>query len=267
MLSAMIDSLSEDEFARSEFDMIAQESLAPTKPAKRKAPSKPNKSTIAGTSKATKAKESRKATTAAVSATAMGRRLALADLTNVNDVEDDEEQEEEEQEPPKKRGRKTVPAKQGPRKVANPRKAVAARDESLVIAETQRETIGDAEPTEMEESVVEEMTTIRPASLAYSRARSSSRQLEPILSSRHRRGGSASDTDRGANEPALRRKLGDVTSKFENLDLKYRNLKELASTSVQSNLDKLRSATDQRAKGEFIHDIATHKSTPVLTIC
>jgi hypothetical protein len=251
MLSAMIDSLSEDEFARSEFDMIAQESLAENKPAKRKAPSKTNKTTVAGASKATKAKESRKATTTAP-ATTIGRRLALADLTNVNDVEDDEEQEEEEQEPPKKRGRKTAPAKQPAKKVANPRKPVAPRAESPVVPETQQEPIEGTEFTGMEESVVEEMTAIRPAALAYGRARSSSRQLEPILSSRHRRGGSASDTDRGASEPALRRKLGDVTSKFENLDLKYRNLKELASTNSQSNLEKLKSATDQRAKGEFV---------------
>jgi hypothetical protein len=266
MLSAMMDPLSEDEFARSEFDMIAQESLAETRPTKRKAPSKPNKSTVAGVSKAVKAKVSRKAT-ATAPATAMGRRLALADLTNVNDAEEDEEEDEEEQEPPpKKRDRKTVPAKQSARKVARPRKAVAARDESLVIAETQRETIEDTEPTGIEESVVEEMKAIRPVPLAYSRARSSSRQLEPILSSRHRRGGSASDTERGTSEPALRRKLGDVTSKFENLDLKYRNLKELASTGGQSNLDKLRLATDQRAKGEFVLDIATFKSTQVLII-
>jgi hypothetical protein len=82
-----------------------------------------------------------------------------------------------------------------------------------------------------------------------SRTRSSSRQPEPF--SRHRRGGSASDTER-AGEPALRRKLGDVTRKFENLDLKYRNLKELGSNESQSNFDKLKKATDQRARGILV---------------
>jgi hypothetical protein len=79
-----------------------------------------------------------------------------------------------------------------------------------------------------------------------SRARSTSRQ--PDIYSRHERAGSASDTER-AGEPALRRKLGEMTRKFENLELKYRNLKELGSNDAQSSFDKLKKATNQRARG------------------
>ena len=53
-----------------------------------------------------------------------------------------------------------------------------------------------------------------------------------------RRAGSASDTERG--DPMLRRKLGDVTRKFENVDLKYRNLKDVAVSEANNNVDKLR---------------------------
>ena len=54
-----------------------------------------------------------------------------------------------------------------------------------------------------------------------------------------RRAGSASDTERGG-DPNLRRKLGDVTRKFENIDLKYRNLKEVGISEANANMEKLR---------------------------
>lgn len=54
-----------------------------------------------------------------------------------------------------------------------------------------------------------------------------------------RRAGSASDTER-AGDPNLRRKLGDVTRKFENIDLKYRNLKEVGIVEANANMEKLR---------------------------
>src|SRR6202012_3516288 len=53
-----------------------------------------------------------------------------------------------------------------------------------------------------------------------------------------RRAGSASDTERG--DPNLRRKLGDVTRKFENIELKYRNLKEVGISEATANMEKLR---------------------------
>jgi hypothetical protein len=57
-----------------------------------------------------------------------------------------------------------------------------------------------------------------------------------------RRAGSASDTDRG--DPNLRRKLGDVTRKFENVDLKYRNLKDVGVNEANANMEKLRRQCD-----------------------
>jgi hypothetical protein len=123
-----------------------------------------------------------------------------------------------------------------------------------------------ADAMEMEPTEVEDMTITEPEPEPVrrrqpvtrqplppqlsSRARSSSRQ--PDLYARHRRAGSASDTER-AGEPALRRKLGDVTRQKENLELKYRNLKELGVTELQSNFDKLKKVTDQRAKGMWHH--------------
>jgi len=68
------------------------------------------------------------------------------------------------------------------------------------------------------------------------RARTDSRaRQEPTY---RRRAGSASDTERG--DPMLRRKLGDVTRKYENMDLKYRNLKDVAVSEASANVEKLR---------------------------
>lgn len=63
-----------------------------------------------------------------------------------------------------------------------------------------------------------------------------------------RRAGSASDTERG--DPNLRRKLGDITLKFENIDLKYRNLKEVGVHEATANAEKMRKqceVTNQRS--------------------
>jgi hypothetical protein len=88
---------------------------------------------------------------------------------------------------------------------------------------------------EEEDSQDENMDTVeqsRPKNI--SRQNSRMRQ-EPGY---RRRAGSASDTERG--DPNLRRKLGDVTRKFENIDLKYRNLKEVGIGEANANMEKLR---------------------------
>ncbi|RDI83758.1 hypothetical protein Vi05172_g6304 [Venturia inaequalis] len=143
------------------------------------------------------------------------------------------------------------PAKKAPAAKATRGKRV--KEPESVIPETQPDPM-DIEETEIptEISETDQIASEPPKPLAQrattGRARSISRQPEP-LASRHRRGGSASDTER-AGEPALRRKLGDITKKFENLDMKYRSLKELGTTEAQSNFDKLRKNADQRAKDQ-----------------
>ena len=77
-------------------------------------------------------------------------------------------------------------------------------------------------------------------------ARSSSKQPQPnaVL----RRAGSASDTERGGNDPATRRRLGEMTKKFENLDMKYRNLREVGVKEAEANFEKLKKQSEERAK-------------------
>ena len=85
--------------------------------------------------------------------------------------------------------------------------------------------------TEAEESGVEDLVE-QPRK--RQRTASVSRQ-EPVF---RRRAGSVSDTERG--DPMLRRKLGDITCKFENVDMKYKNLKEIGISDANANVEKLR---------------------------
>ena len=98
--------------------------------------------------------------------------------------------------------------------------------------------IPEPQPEPMEtEPESQEHSQIAAHAPAKSRARagSSSRPDNTL----RRRAGSASDIERGG-DPNLRRKLGDVTRKFENIDLKYRNLKEVGIAEANANMEKLR---------------------------
>jgi Chromosome segregation protein Csm1/Pcs1 len=124
------------------------------------------------------------------------------------------------------------PAKAAPKvtkKTAAP-KAKQAKSAPAVIAETQleQEFESDADTNEVREPLhrPRESSTVRTAS-----------RRPPDVGYR-RRAGSASDTERG--DPNLRRKLGDITLKFENIDLKYRNLKEIGIHEATTNAEKMR---------------------------
>lgn len=150
-------------------------------------------------------------------------------------------------------------AKAAPRATAAGRKARTAKnvpvvEPTKVIPETQPEPM-EIEPTvlAMEDEVdeVDEVAapTPRPAARTANRALSASKPRPAPAA--HRRAGSASDTerDRGGSDPALRRKLGDMTKKFENLDMKYRNLREVGTKDAESNFEKLKRTSDERCKG------------------
>lgn len=77
--------------------------------------------------------------------------------------------------------------------------------------------------------------------------RSNSRQPQPFLS--RKRTGSASDIDRGVVDPVTRRKLGEMTRKFEDLEIKFKNLREIGIKEAEANFDKLRSQSEANSKG------------------
>ncbi|KAG9590024.1 hypothetical protein KCU77_g8975, partial [Aureobasidium melanogenum] len=154
--------------------------------------------------------------------------------------------------------------------VAKPKtktKRAPSPEPAPIIPETQ------PEPTEIDQSVVEEeppadlmdidrepLTATQPlkthsrqrsASIqrqaapgaVYSRARSTSRQPGT-----YSRGRSASDTERRVAESEANRRLADMTKKYEEMRMRYDSLIELGPKAAEANFERLKKATDQKAK-------------------
>jgi hypothetical protein len=80
--------------------------------------------------------------------------------------------------------------------------------------------------------------------VARSRERSHHRQP----SQHRRRAGSTSDTERC--DPVLRRKLGDMTKKYESLNVKYQDLREIGLKEAERNFDRLKKQSEERIAGK-----------------
>lgn len=74
----------------------------------------------------------------------------------------------------------------------------------------------------------------------------SRKQPPPLV---RKRAGSVSDTERGVGDPVIRRKLGEMTKKFENLDTKYKALKDVGIIEAEANLEKLKLSSENKSKG------------------
>lgn len=152
------------------------------------------------------------------------------------------------------------------KKTRGAKKRAPSPEPPRVIPETQQ----DPEQMEDMSHTIEEADEMKaePAPVARqpngypSRQRSTSVQpLQPRASARsvsaqpgrpgpRERSGSVSGTERErrGGDPELRRKLNDMTRKHENLSLKYENLQEVGEKSAKANFDKLKRATDEKAK-------------------
>ncbi|KAI9678220.1 MAG: hypothetical protein M1817_006165 [Caeruleum heppii] len=146
-------------------------------------------------------------------------------------------------------------AKAGNSRVHKP--AVSSRARPTARTNTQEQELPDthyappeADQTEMDiDDIDVEEPTPPPVARPSSRARSASKTRHAPPSATRRRGGSASDTERGAgagSDPAVRRKLGEMTKKFENLDLKYRNLRDVGVKEAEANFDRIKKQADDR---------------------
>jgi hypothetical protein len=137
----------------------------------------------------------------------------------------------------------------------------------IIIPETQ------PEPTEIDQSVVEDVMDIdkepspqpppppHPPRVTHHRQRSTSvqRQAAPSRArstsrqpGSYSRGQSASDTERRVAESEANRRLADLTNKYEDLRIKYDALTELGPKAAEANFERLKKASDQKAKGQFM---------------
>ena len=129
------------------------------------------------------------------------------------------------------------------------RQASVEVGKEIVIPETQGSP--EVDPLVTQEELMEENLKM-PQSVLRKNAQlqPKSRQRQPSVA--RRRAGSASDTERVAGDPTLRRKLGEITRKFENVDLRYRNLKNSRVTEAEANYERLKKQSEIQAQGGWL---------------
>ncbi|KAL1605863.1 hypothetical protein SLS59_002982 [Nothophoma quercina] len=173
----------------------------------------------------------------------------------------EEEAPAEEEPAPAKRGRKAAATKESVAKKETKAKTATksksskrgaeseTEAEAFTIPETQAEL--EEDPMDIEDSIeVEEIPESmppppRPTAQPSARRTAASRTRQPSAGAR--RAGSVSDTER---DPALRRKVGDLTKKLEAMAAKYETLKDVATSGKESNFEQLRRRTEQIAKDQ-----------------
>lgn len=190
-------------------------------------------------------------------------RQPLKDRTNVQSDAEDIDDEQESAKPKPKRPKTTGASRKT--------KAAKAAETLGVIPETQADPdhVDDVEQSiEMDADHMDITQAPTPPQIArfVQRPRSTSVQpviqpLQPRASARsvsaqpafpppRERSGSVSGTERErrGGDPELRRKLNETTKKYENLNLKYQNLQEIGRSNAETNFEKLKRASDQKAK-------------------
>jgi hypothetical protein len=161
----------------------------------------------------------------------VGRPKAVKEIsTTTNKSIDDTPQEPKVEARPTKKGRQ---AKQPLPEEPSPEK---------IVQETQSMEIDGGADEE-----VEVEATVSRTARHSARPRSDSRHRQPSL--QRRRPGSASDTER--SDPALRRKLGEITKKYESLNIKYQDMREIGLKEAERNFERLRKQSEEKTKSTF----------------
>jgi hypothetical protein len=216
-----------------------------------------------------------------------GKRKVLADKTNQQYTSDTEEVDEFEQnedtvmgdeldatvvaikEPKPKPAKKTAAARgKAAKAIAAQTTEIIARDAPALGSRTtkkkgtaKRQVAPEASPEkiilesqvppmEIDDTGNEEVVEETVSRIAHNgrHPRSNSRPRQP--SAHRRRAGSASDTER--SDPALRRKLGDITKKYENLNVKYQDLREIGLKEAERNFERLKKQSEEKTAGKLI---------------
>lgn len=118
----------------------------------------------------------------------------------------------------------------------------------------------EKEPTPKQKQNWYQRAPSAPVQLLQPRASSRVEPLQPRPSARairagsaqpgygRERSGSASGTERRGGDPELRRQLNDLTRKYEDLQLKHEGLQEIGKNQADTNFERLKRASDQKAK-------------------
>ncbi|KAL8799841.1 MAG: hypothetical protein Q9182_005590 [Xanthomendoza sp. 2 TL-2023] len=132
-----------------------------------------------------------------------------------------------------------------------------------VIPDTQ-EVAMDVEPAESSTQNEEGEEVPQSVFRETKNAQADSRPRQPLVFPKL--AGDLSDHERGVGDAALRRKLGEMTKKLENLDMKYKRITEVGIKEAEANFDKLKLSSEAKSKvaNELIaslkQELATQKA-------
>ncbi|KAF7931554.1 uncharacterized protein EAE98_004290 [Botrytis deweyae] len=153
-------------------------------------------------------------------------------------------------------GKKGRPGRKGKAKVQE-EPVVEQGSPEKVIQETQAQET----EVEMDEDIeeLEQEDSIPEVKRKGSRSHNDSRRRQMSVS-RHR-AGSASDTER--NEPAVRRRLGELSKKLEHVEVKYQDLREVGVKEAEKTFDRYKKAAEEKTKvsNELIASLKANLAT------
>lgn len=132
-------------------------------------------------------------------------------------------------------------ARRGGRKKADI--AAPQLDEQPEVPETQMDDMMDVDEAEEQEDQVEDLPTFSRYSAPPSVQRNAFHQAPPSAS---KRPVSSSSYD---NDPSVRRRLGEMTRKYEALELKYKDLRNVAVTEAEKTFDRLKKTSEEKTQG------------------
>lgn len=116
--------------------------------------------------------------------------------------------------------------------------------EEITFPSPEKPVLESQEPAMDIEGDEEVTQTLSRTAQSAQRSHSRPRQLP----AQRRRGGSASDTER--SDPALRRKLGEITKKYDNLNAKYQDLREIGLKEAERNFERLKKQSEEKTAGK-----------------
>ncbi|KAI8630586.1 hypothetical protein F5Y19DRAFT_51264 [Xylariaceae sp. FL1651] len=137
-----------------------------------------------------------------------------------------------------------APAKRG----RKPKTNVDSQPAEPEVPETQQPDveIPETQHADIADISIESEEHIEDLPLYIRQGMSSAQRLQPqAYFSASRRPVSASDSE--LHDPSLRRRIGELTRKYESLEAKYRDLREIGVKEAERNFDRLKKQGEERA--------------------
>lgn len=231
-----------------------------TKTTQQKTTTRRNSGRIAAAVEAVVAEESRdalaeKSVNAQPKTTGRGRKKAVGPQVEIEDtvMADADAPEEPAPKPKATRGRpKKAASGDDVKEVTKPARAPAGRKPAAKKATAAVPDVGDETEipeTQPQASHSNDIEDEEPSEELPDRPLSPLVQLNRQLPSSPLKRPQYSSSSESGGEAALRRRLGDMTQRFESLDQKYRDLKEVAVREGERNFDRLKKQTEEKSKG------------------